>query len=455
MVFRKNFRTHRQSSFKIDLRHLFRVNRMVRKLLWTNSKMNQLTFIQNQKQGSQRYLWILLVVANTLLMIDELRFSNASFFLVLFSFRLVELLVAFYVVSAIHFKKVISEELLSLYLLFLIAVCSGFSLFVPSELISRLIINIFFYLLLSASFRGALKDWLQIYMPVASFLLFIPIGLKASYLFHLENLSFLVASFICSNAIVFVRQYLNFNPVSSDTPPSGLQPNSFNSRARENLEADRSSNSEPNVQGVHPTEKLVFSQPEEKSVVQDLFSVEVVECKELLDLINEVVAKKKSRFGQFPRTEITIQTPRSVPAGWGLFADFEELKSMLSQLIEESAKSLGMQTGFVRLSVQFSLRQLHLIIEDNGRGLGKDAILKLKQKGLVELDEQIQSNLSPLEMRDRLKVWGAEFEFATRLGVGRRVCMRFPLRVLAHEAVLAPFDKFQPSFTQNEVGFLN
>lgn len=363
-------------------------------------------------------------------MVDELRFAGASFFLILFLTRLAQLLISFFATSAIFLKKEISEDFLSLYILFLIAVGAGFSLFESNELVGRLSINAFFYLLLAASFTGSIKDWLQIYLPVASFLLFAPIGLKASHLFHLQNLSFVIASFICSNGIVFVRQFVRHNP-SSKKNDSVMPDMNFKISKNE------------------ISEEFFLRTEEENQEVRDFFSVEMFGCKDLMALISETVLDKKNRFKNFPRTEIMIVGPRSTPIGWGIQTDPLELKSMLSQLIEESAGSLGMQTGFVRISVQFTLKQMHLIVEDNGRGLEKDALMKLEQKGLLAAEEITHASQTSIEMRSLLKFWGADFEFATRLGVGRRVCMSFPLKIFEREEVTAIFDNYN-SFASNE-----
>lgn len=390
--------------------------------------MNQSSLVQKQTHGSERYLWVLFVFVNILLMIDELRYANLSIFVVLFLTRLIQLLVAFFAVSAIFLKREISADILSLYILFLIAAGAGFSLVEPGELVIRLSINAFFYLLLAASYKGSLKDWLQIYLPVATFLLFAPVGLKASHLFHFENLSFVIASFVCSNGIVFVRQYINrFSP--AEKSDGELIPNS-------NISNDIS-------------EEFFLRSNEENQAVRDFFSAEMFGCQDMMSLFSEIVSEKQSRFKIAPRTEIMLVSPRSIPNGWGIQAEPDDLKQMLSQLIEESACSLGMQTGFVRINIQFTLKQMHLIVEDNGRGLGKDTLLKLKQKNIIQVEASSETARTPLEMRSLLKVWGADFEFATRLGVGRRVCMSFPLRLFAEQIVVQGFENFQ-TYNPNE-----
>ena len=357
-------------------------------------------------------------------MIDELQMVGQNLFIVFFLTRITQVLVAFFAATALFFKKEILAEVLSLYILFLIAVGACFSIFEPSEMVLRLSINAFFYLLLAASYKGTLKDWAQIYLPVASFLLFVPMGLKASHLFHFQNLYFVIASFLCSNGIVFIRKYVNLG--ESDAPQDKLP--------------QESENFEEKLSGI------VFKDKEEISAVQNVFTAELFRCTDMLGILNALVLQKKTQFKDLSRTQILLVAPPTGPEGFGIQTEAGELKQVLAQLIDESVGSLGMQTGFVRLNVQFTLRQMLLIIEDNGRGLGKDALLRLKAKGLQNAQETHPAQaavLAPLEMRSLLKFWGADFEIATRLGVGRRVCMSFPLASLAAEEMIRPFEGFK------------
>ena len=405
--------------------------------------MKRLRFDLSSSQGSQRYLWGLFVIVNILLMIDELQLVGQNLFLLFFLIRLSLLLVAFYSATALHFKKTLSGDFLSLYVLFLISVGAIISLFDSSEMILRLSINAFFYLLLAASFSGEIKDWLQIYLPAASFLLFAPVGLRASYLLHFENIYFVLASLLCSNGIVFVRKYLKIKSPSEIKMAIGDASN-------ESLFNHESAN-------LDHTSQLIIGE-DEGSMEQHLKpDIEIYPYQKLLILIREVVGQKQRDFSDLKKTQISAFTPRIGPDGFGIRTEVKDLKPILNQLIDEAVESLGMQTGFVRLHIQFTLRQMFLIVEDNGRGISKDALLKLKarnlQESLLPIDGQ-EMKLMPLEMRALFKYWGAEFEMASRLGVGRRVCMSFPLVPLIHEEVIVPIESFE-SYTSNELPMIH
>ncbi len=398
------------------------------------------SLLKSKSQGSQRNLWGLFVAINVLLIVDEMQLVGQNVYLVFFLIRLALSFVAVFAATAIYFKKPISGDFLSLYTLFLIAVGACFSLFQPSEMILRLSINAFFYLLLAASFKGTLRDWLQIYFPVASFLLFAPIGLKANFLMHFENLYFVVASLACSNGIVLIRRYVSVH--------SGANPED---------EAVIQDQKEKNMSPFEAAGEVMSNNRMFLSEEQDLGHCEVLKCRDLITAISEMVQAKKLQFKTYNKTQISIQSPRSGPEGLGVVADEKDLRLIVGQLIDEAVESLGMQTGFVRLSVQLTQRQLLVIIEDNGRGLGKDIIARLKAKNRLELSSQNSSQapeavlLAPREMQSLLRFWGADFEVITRLGVGRRVCMNFPLTALAIEEMIRPLEGFS-SYDSSQAG---
>ncbi len=162
---------------------------------------------KSQSPATIPYFWIFLVVLNLLLLIDEIQFSNQNWFIALFLVRLAQILVAFFAATSIYFKKEISSDYASLYFLFSLAFGSCFALFEGGENLSRVNINALFYFLLAFSYRGEKKDWIQIYLPVSTFLLLIPIGLRFLNLVSSSRLVYIVLSLVFGNLSLFFRSY--------------------------------------------------------------------------------------------------------------------------------------------------------------------------------------------------------------------------------------------------------
>ncbi len=407
--------------------------------------MTRAQFDLSSPQGSQRYLWGLFVLINVTLLIDELQLVGQHLFLVFFLIRLTQTFLAFFAATAVFFRKEISGDFLSLYIVFLIAVGACTSLFDPSEIILRLSINTFFYLLLAASFSGSIKDWLQIYLPVASLLLLAPVGLKATYLLHFDNLYFVFASLACSNGIVFIRSYLAYKTLDgeSDFMPVDALGTADSSALEAHLDNQSSvpisrANMEFFNEGPAP-------------------STDIISYSALINLLNEIVGQKQLQYRNLVKTKISAFAPRTGPQGFGIRTEMRNLKPVLIQLIDEAVTSLGMQTGFVRINVQLTLRQMLLMVEDNGRGVSKEALQRLKLKSLQKpqnLPTAEMIDLVPQEMRALFQFWGAEFEIATRLGVGRRVCMSFPLEALSLDEVVQSLEEFTP-YSSNEATMIH
>jgi hypothetical protein len=378
---------------------------------------------KNRKKSNQQelvplipYFWIFLVALNLLILIDEMQFANQNWFLAIFLIRLAQTFTAFFAAVAIYFRREVSAEYLSLYLLFALAFGSCFALFEGGESLSRVNINALLYFLLALGFRGAKKDWFQIYLPVASFLLLAPVGLRFLNLANFSNLFFIIGSLILSSFAVFVKNYLiddSFGHIIEDGEPE---------MAREFKDENFSEQSGLGFDNYLASSFLAAH----KTLTQSEFSAESFYCQDLVDLIHEVVDFEINKHKNLLKTQILFHVPRHIPNNVWVKAEATELKSLTNQLISEAAASLGMQTGVVRVSVQFTLKQMMIFIEDNGRGLTSAALLKLKMK--QEAEFEIGEILSPTEMRALLKFWGGDFEMATRMGVGRRVCMSFPMR---------------------------
>ncbi len=363
------------------------------------------------------YFWIFLFILNLLLLVDEIQFANQSWFLILFLVRLGQTFAAFFASIAIYYRKEISADSCSLFLLFALAFGACFALFEGGENLTRVNINALSYFLLALAFKGSKKDWLQIYLPVATFLLLAPVGLRFLSIANFTNMFFVVGSLILANFAVFFKSYL-INDSFGHIIDEG------DSEMARELRIDKIDDQVEQV-GLGLDNYLASSfLAAHKTLTQNEFTAESFYCQDLVDLVRDAVDTEVKNYKSFPKTQILFHVPRQIPNNVWVKAEASELKALTNQLISEAVASLGMHTGVVRVSVQFTLKQMMIFIEDNGRGLTSAALMKLK----LSQNNSSDHFLSPTEMRAMLKFWGGDFEMATRLGVGRRVCMSFPMR---------------------------
>lgn len=153
---------------------------------------------------------------------------------------------------------------------------------------------------------------------------------------------------------------------------------------------------------------------ESESKPQEEFSLQEVSSKNLIELLSQLMSEKRNYHKDSKDLTLSLQIPKIHENTCLVRCDLEKLKLILSQLIDESIRSLGLAKGRVRMQLDYSAYQANLVLEDNGRGVGE------------ELPENSE-NLKLMDIYGITRAWGAQLEVATRLGVGRRICIRFPL----------------------------
>ncbi|MCM2280653.1 MAG: ATP-binding protein [Bdellovibrionaceae bacterium] len=117
----------------------------------------------------------------------------------------------------------------------------------------------------------------------------------------------------------------------------------------------------------------------------------------------------------------------------------EDFTTVIESALDHAIESLGSGQGVVRIGIHPSLRQLQVTIEDNGRGISEELLMRVQARGL-SCGMSAANGLTFKQMRALIMFWGGRVERQARLGVGSRVTIEIP-RV---DAFASPFAVARP-----------
>lgn len=146
---------------------------------------------------------------------------------------------------------------------------------------------------------------------------------------------------------------------------------------------------------------------------------------EIIDLLQMVLEQKRAEQGHDKRVMVTwLRSPeRNLPVKARINTD--DFVMAIGALIDRAIESLGGE-GVVRIGVNPGVRLLQIAIEDNGRGIDEEFVLRLKQKGVIRMAVGAAERPSFQQVKELIQVWGGRVQCVARLGVGSRVSVELP-----------------------------
>ncbi|MEN9503372.1 MAG: hypothetical protein RI964_2657 [Pseudomonadota bacterium] len=117
----------------------------------------------------------------------------------------------------------------------------------------------------------------------------------------------------------------------------------------------------------------------------------------------------------------TCQIHYDIPADLPSFGDREDMLELLGNLLDNACK-WAQQCVYCQL--QRVANQVQIVVEDDGVGLGKDALIQLTQRG-IRLDESVEGHGLGLAIcNDIVKLYGGTLHFQMSMHGGLRVVAR-------------------------------
>jgi signal transduction histidine kinase len=143
----------------------------------------------------------------------------------------------------------------------------------------------------------------------------------------------------------------------------------------------------------------------------------------LSSLIDNLASEKRLQFRS--RLGITIHANVGTPS-YGLFACIQpaEFKRVLSNLINNAVEAIT-ESGEVQISLAKEADDVVLRVKDNGKGIPRDILPKLMQKG-VTFDKADGLGLGLYHAKSSIESWGGTIEIQSEVGKGTVATIRLP-----------------------------
>lgn len=162
-------------------------------------------------------------------------------------------------------------------------------------------------------------------------------------------------------------------------------------------------------------ELLDFSRMESGKLSLKISKIDII--KELTEVL-EVFKERSEREG----IELLTDIPKCSLQYMG---DGNRLKQVFVNVIDNSFK-YNKKGGFVKVSVQFTDREIEIIIEDNGCGISKNDLPRIKEK-FYKANNSVRGSGIGLAVTDEImKIHGGEMIIESRIGVGTRTKLVLP-----------------------------
>jgi anti-sigma regulatory factor (Ser/Thr protein kinase) len=140
-------------------------------------------------------------------------------------------------------------------------------------------------------------------------------------------------------------------------------------------------------------------------------------------VIDSILTEKRTQF----RSKIGVNIESSAGDGaYGLFtrASEKELKRVISNLINNSVEAFE-DHGQIRVEYGAKGNEIVITIDDNGKGIPKDLLAKLGQRG--ETYGKVDGlGLGLYHAKTCIDSWGGEFTIQSEVGLGTRVSIKIP-----------------------------
>jgi signal transduction histidine kinase/FixJ family two-component response regulator len=173
---------------------------------------------------------------------------------------------------------------------------------------------------------------------------------------------------------------------------------------------------------INRIEEIAFNLLKSQRQINDI--QKTARAEELLSLVDSILTEKKIEFKSFPKIEFEIiHTTES----YGLFSEINRtnLKSIISNLINNSIESFEQQSGRIEIRLSSENNFNVIGIKDNGVGITENLAKKLFNKGFTTKEEG--NGLGLYNARKDIEVLGGIIDFESHENVGTTFFLRFPI----------------------------
>jgi len=151
-------------------------------------------------------------------------------------------------------------------------------------------------------------------------------------------------------------------------------------------------------------------------------------------VVDLIISEKRIQYRYKMNVEITSDFSHS----YGEFAEINanELKRVLSNLINNSIEAFAQQTGKIIVSITSDQNSgqssdqntVSIVVRDNGRGIPENILAKLGEKGISHGKEGTSSGsgLGIYHAKNTIESFNGKFEVLSRVGMGTTITMSFP-----------------------------
>jgi len=146
----------------------------------------------------------------------------------------------------------------------------------------------------------------------------------------------------------------------------------------------------------------------------------------LAPLIDDIVSEKRIQY----RDKINVEITSDFSHSYGEFAEINanELKRVLSNLINNSVEAFADAKGKVMISIQSDKTTVSIVVRDNGKGIPPHILARLGEKGVTYGKEGTASGsgLGVYHAKKAIESFNGQFEILSKPSLGTTITMSFP-----------------------------
>ncbi|MEK6627420.1 MAG: HAMP domain-containing sensor histidine kinase [Bdellovibrionota bacterium] len=171
--------------------------------------------------------------------------------------------------------------------------------------------------------------------------------------------------------------------------------------------------------------------PSHQKITSNEIEPEYIAQKTQIELIPSVVdliiSEKRIQY----RDKMNIEIISDFSNSYGDFAaiNANELKRVLSNLINNSVEAFSDQNGKVMVSIQSDKTTVSVIVRDNGKGIPAAILANLGEKGVTHGKETLAtagSGLGIYHAKQCIESFSGQFEIISKVGIGTTITMTLP-----------------------------
>jgi len=146
--------------------------------------------------------------------------------------------------------------------------------------------------------------------------------------------------------------------------------------------------------------------------------------------LEEIVNQKQIELSRKPGLKIVFENKGDVSSEF-IKVNALELKSIISNLLNNSVESYGDKNGIVVMSCQVDEKTCQVKIRDSGAGIPNDYLDRLG-KERITFKGDLGRGLGLLQATKTIRLWKGDFSINSQIGVGTEVVVTLP-RHISHE----------------------